>query len=110
MSVTFSIFATTALPSLHSTLPSCHRHSPLLKHKRNRCNDHSHPLLLLRQGEQHRRLQQLACHLQPFQVIADLYERYVELIGTPLDAEGNTMADGYAPSTYRRTRPSMSMR
>ena len=29
-----------------------------------------------------------------FKVIADLYERYVELIGTPIDEEGNTMPDG----------------
>lgn len=29
------------------------------------------------------------------QVIADLYERYVELIGTPVGEEGDTMPDGY---------------
>ncbi|KAI7185630.1 hypothetical protein KC316_g6720 [Hortaea werneckii] len=29
-------------------------------------------------------------------VIADLYEKYVELIGTPIDEDGNTMADGDA--------------
>ncbi|KXL42123.1 hypothetical protein M433DRAFT_157045 [Acidomyces richmondensis BFW] len=29
-------------------------------------------------------------------VIADLYERYVELIGTPIDDDQNTMPDGEA--------------
>ena len=29
------------------------------------------------------------------QVIADLYERYVELIGTTINDEGDTMSDGY---------------
>jgi DNA-directed RNA polymerase I, II, and III subunit RPABC5 len=27
-------------------------------------------------------------------VIADLYEKYVELISTPVDEEGNIMTDG----------------
>lgn len=30
------------------------------------------------------------------QVIADLYEKYIELIGTVVDDEGNTKSDGYA--------------
>ena len=34
------------------------------------------------------------------QVIADLYERYVELIGTPVNEEGDTMPDGYVTCAH----------
>lgn len=36
-------------------------------------------------------------------VIADLYERYVDLIGNPINAEGDTMTDGYVETL--RTLP-----
>ena len=29
------------------------------------------------------------------QVIADLYEKYIELIGTTINEEGDTMSDGF---------------
>jgi hypothetical protein len=60
-----------------------------------RQNDHPHPLLLLRQSTP-------LLHLKPLpqpsntylQVIADLYERYIALIGEVIDDEGNTKSDG----------------
>ena len=59
-------------------------------------NDHPHPLLLVWQGKQGRS-QNIACSplILGTKVIADLYEKYVDLIGTSINDEGDTMPDGY---------------
>lgn len=70
-------------------------------------DDHSHPLLLLRQSVSSLRNSRKTPSLtkRP-QVIADLYERYVELIGDTEREEG-PMTDGYAASTPFSTQRSI---